>query len=459
MALLVHQQQTVEQFEDLRAGLVDHHEDDPALQRELLQQVHDVLAVAAAEAARGLVHEEHAGFTDELQRNVEAFALAAADGLLQRAADLQVLRFVEAQGLQQAHHALADLLVGLIAEAELGVEEEVLINGELLDEQVVLAHVADHAADAIAIGMDIDAVDGDTALARLEVAVEHVEQCALAAAAAAHDANELAARFGHVQFMQSHASVGECVLDAVRLEHEPFAAFAVEEAREDVAVIDRLAVRWPHGCAVVQDIRLVAVDGLSVQQHAVAALVAHQVQAHARHMEHAHFAFEAMRMQVVRTRGGTLLRGVDVEQVRRVLALQLGFHEDLTALEFAQGDVERLGHGAHELLLLVTHFPACVDQLEQVDQHDELLALGELLVHLRADLQDLHAVEACAFPALLAGPAAGMKSCHESLEDGHVGRRLLQRELLAQEARNAFTAALSSSRGAVHLRDDREQLQ
>ncbi|MEI2825891.1 MAG: hypothetical protein V9F04_05405 [Dermatophilaceae bacterium] len=46
-------------------------------------------------------------------------------------------------------------VVVLVAEAELGVEEEVLENGELLDEQIVLAHVADHAADAVALGVHV----------------------------------------------------------------------------------------------------------------------------------------------------------------------------------------------------------------------------------------------------------------------------------------------------------------
>ncbi|MEI2825892.1 MAG: hypothetical protein V9F04_05410 [Dermatophilaceae bacterium] len=46
VALLVHEQQAIEELEDLRAGLVDHDEHDAALERELLQQVHDVLRIA-----------------------------------------------------------------------------------------------------------------------------------------------------------------------------------------------------------------------------------------------------------------------------------------------------------------------------------------------------------------------------------------------------------------------------
>ena len=108
---------------------MDHHEDEPTFQGQLFQQVHDVLAIARAEAAGGLIHEEHARLADQFQCDVQPFPLAATDGLLQRAAHFKVLGLVQAQRLQHAQYTLAHLLVVLVAEAELGVVEQVLVDG------------------------------------------------------------------------------------------------------------------------------------------------------------------------------------------------------------------------------------------------------------------------------------------------------------------------------------------
>ena len=47
MALLVHEQEPVEHLEDVGGRLMDHHEDEPALERQFPEQVHDVLRIPA----------------------------------------------------------------------------------------------------------------------------------------------------------------------------------------------------------------------------------------------------------------------------------------------------------------------------------------------------------------------------------------------------------------------------
>src|SRR5690606_32517546 len=161
MSFLVHKKQSVEQLEDIRGRLMDHREDDAPFEGQLLQQVHDVLRIAGAEAARGFVHEEYTGLAYQLQCDVQPLPLPSADGLIQCAADLQVLRLEQAKALQHGQHALFDLLAGPVTEAELCIEEEVLENGKLFDQQVVLADVTDDPPDTVRLGMDINPVDGN----------------------------------------------------------------------------------------------------------------------------------------------------------------------------------------------------------------------------------------------------------------------------------------------------------
>ncbi len=52
--------------------------------------------------------------------------------------------------------------------------------------------MADHSPYAFRFTVDIDAIDGYATGAGPQVPVQHVQQCAFAAAAAAHDPYELA---------------------------------------------------------------------------------------------------------------------------------------------------------------------------------------------------------------------------------------------------------------------------
>src|SRR5204862_4066098 len=71
----------VHHAEDFEAGLVDGDEDGLAGVGEAAEDLHDHKGVLGGEAGGGLVEEEDVGVGEQLHREVDAFALAAADAL------------------------------------------------------------------------------------------------------------------------------------------------------------------------------------------------------------------------------------------------------------------------------------------------------------------------------------------------------------------------------------------
>ena len=90
----VEDEHLVEHLVDVGRWLVDDDEHEFAFEGEFSEEVHDVLGVAAGEAGCGFVDEEDAGFSYELEGDVEAFALASGDHLIEGGAYLEVFALV-----------------------------------------------------------------------------------------------------------------------------------------------------------------------------------------------------------------------------------------------------------------------------------------------------------------------------------------------------------------------------
>ncbi len=111
VSFLIDQEQPIEQLEDIRRRLMDDHENDPAFESELLQQVHDVLRIPGTETTGRFIHKKNARLADQLQRYVQAFALSTADGFVQRVTHLQVLGLVKSELLQEFQNAFTDPVI------------------------------------------------------------------------------------------------------------------------------------------------------------------------------------------------------------------------------------------------------------------------------------------------------------------------------------------------------------
>ncbi len=259
--------------------------------------------------------------------------------------------------------------------------------------------------------------------------------------------------------MQAHTAVGERIRDPLRLEHDGLLAAALHETTENVTVVDRLAVRRADRTTIGKDIVMLVAHRLTIEQYTIITQVPHHIEVHRGQVQNAKLTMQ-VGVQVPCMGKGRRWCCVDVEKVGDILTGgRVLLHEGLTALELLLADIEGLGNRAHELVLLLGH-TARMDELEQMDQHNELLTLVQLLVHLHADLQHLHGVERCTLASLPALTAGAMEGGYVSVKGGQVSGRLFRCELLAEETfQYRATPEAAGLPARIGLRDDREELE
>ena len=211
VAALVEQPQAVEQLIDVARRLVNVDNDELSLEGLFLQQVDDLLGVRRRESRRRLVEEEHRRFAYQLQGDVQALALSAADKLVDGRTHLQVLGGLQSQVLQDFHDAAVQLVAGHTLETQLGREPQVLVDRQFLYQQVVLRHEAYERLRRRF--RDVVAVDGERALLRLHTAVQEREQRRLARAGAAHDGQQFAVAEREAQVVYAVVAAGESEVD------------------------------------------------------------------------------------------------------------------------------------------------------------------------------------------------------------------------------------------------------
>ena len=154
------------------------------------QQANHLRRVVRRQAGRRLVEEQGARIAQQLHRDVDALALAAADHLALGRADQPIADVVDVQILQDLLNARLDLVVAEVG-AQLGGVVERFLDGELRVEDVVLRDVADLQPELLLIGVKILAVEEHLPGVRRRVAVQRLEQRRLAGAGRAHERDEL----------------------------------------------------------------------------------------------------------------------------------------------------------------------------------------------------------------------------------------------------------------------------
>mmetsp|Transcript_18747 Transcript_18747/g.44503 ORF Transcript_18747/g.44503 Transcript_18747/m.44503 type:complete len:451 (-) Transcript_18747:1793-3145(-) len=193
-AALHDDQHLVEQVEDFFAGLVDCCQHRllggvfPA--REVVQELCHVVRHSRVQSTGGLVGEEQRGLGEELRGEGEAPALAPGDAGAD-GADQSVLALAEAQFQQQRVRALSALRLGHAPHAEAALEEQVLPHREPCEELFVLKQEGAVLTDLRRPSCAVDADPGPTLQRHLPDARQALQERALAAAAGAHDRQQL----------------------------------------------------------------------------------------------------------------------------------------------------------------------------------------------------------------------------------------------------------------------------
>jgi hypothetical protein len=105
---------------------------------------------------------------DKFERDVEAFALAAADSRIEWAADGEVFDGPQAEVFEDFFGGVGGGVIRGVGEA--GCVKDVFPDGKLFYQKIILGHIPNQAADGAGLSMDVDAVEVDFAGGGLELA-------------------------------------------------------------------------------------------------------------------------------------------------------------------------------------------------------------------------------------------------------------------------------------------------
>ena len=185
--------------------------DEFALERLFFQQIDDLFGVGRGKSRGGLVEEEYGGFANQFEGDVQSFALSARDVFSDGRTYFQVFGSVEFEVFQRFDDSFVDFLLRHSFKTEFCRVVKVLIDGEFLDEQVVLRHESDEVS-----GLrfrDVVSVDGDSSFLRSERAVQNREQGRFSSTRTAHDGKKFAASEREIQVVHAVVAVGEAEID------------------------------------------------------------------------------------------------------------------------------------------------------------------------------------------------------------------------------------------------------
>src|SRR6266576_1779411 len=112
---------------------------------------------------------------------------------------------------------------------------QILTNGEVLVEGVLLRHVADVLLQNVEVSVEGLPVEQDFAARRLELAGKHSHQRAFARTACAHHANKLSTRDAEGNSIESNLAFAKTVCDFVQLEAANDVSLLLDDALQKIA--------------------------------------------------------------------------------------------------------------------------------------------------------------------------------------------------------------------------------
>src|SRR6478672_1531723 len=114
-------------------------------------------------------------------------------------------------------------------------ELQILTNGEVLVERVLLRHVADVLLQNVEVSVEGLSVEQDFAARWLELAGKHPHQRAFARAACAHHANKLATRDTEGNSIEANFALAKTVCDFIQLEAANDVSLLLDDALQKIA--------------------------------------------------------------------------------------------------------------------------------------------------------------------------------------------------------------------------------
>src|SRR4030095_1717031 len=114
-------------------------------------------------------------------------------------------------------------------------ELQILTNGEVLVESVLLRHVANVLFQNVEVSVKGLSVEQDFAARRLELAGKHSHQRAFARTACAHHANKLSTRDAEGNSIEANLAFAKTVRDFIQLEAANDVSLFLDDALQEIA--------------------------------------------------------------------------------------------------------------------------------------------------------------------------------------------------------------------------------
>src|SRR5262249_26883541 len=119
--------------------------------------------------------------------------------------------------------------------ADRSCELQILTNGQVLVESVLLRHVTDVLFQNVEVSVERLSVEQHFAIARLELPGKHSHQRAFSRAACAHHANEFATRDAEGNSIEANLALAKTVCDFVQFEGANDVALLFDDALQKIA--------------------------------------------------------------------------------------------------------------------------------------------------------------------------------------------------------------------------------
>ena len=160
-------------LEEFGARLVNGNNYDLVV-RHSADDLQDMLGVLRGEAGSGLIEKIDVGHADHIEANVEAFALAAAQRFALRAAHHCVPAFAEAELDQLCLQTPGAIASRQVRGANRRRKLEVLADGEMFVERVLLRHVTDVVLENVKVRKKRLSVEDNFAAGGPELSGQHL---------------------------------------------------------------------------------------------------------------------------------------------------------------------------------------------------------------------------------------------------------------------------------------------
>ena len=355
----VKQPQAVEQLIDFgrRLVYVHHHQFPPV---SLFLQEHDYFfGIGRRQSRRRFVEIQDSRLAYQFESDIQALPLASTDRLTDRGTDFEIFYLFQVQFLQYLFHTLSDLLVRQTGETEPCRVQKVLVNGQLLDQQIILRDKTDQLACLRRV--ERMPVHGYHPLVGTDIAVHDSQQSRLPDPATAHNGYELPGFEIEREVMQSVMAVLKRKINVTSGEMNDLLAFVLIKNGQQVAVIDRQEQRPLQHTAMLPGIKHIRRKRNVVHKNLPVPMIGKNMLIEATDIEHTDETFHPFPRDMV---GIRLLLPADRQQRRR----RFSCDKCKRIVKFFLGNRKDIGHQAEQIRMPIRLPAVRIGELYETDQ-------------------------------------------------------------------------------------------